>query len=162
TESLIHGIDPYTVVARDPLGGAYNFGYTTTIYPYLPLNLILSVPGVALLGDYRYSLAASNLLTLLFLRAAAKKRRVDPRWTDALSLAFVLFPRSVLITGMGWKEPFMGAALAGFVYFNARAPGGPAESTAFMMLPALKQYMALPVLLYASMRPRLRSVAIGI
>src|SRR5438874_1753736 len=57
-QALAHGVQPYTVRAPDIYRGGFNFGYVTTAYHYLPLNLILTAPVVALVGDYRWLLAA--------------------------------------------------------------------------------------------------------
>src|SRR5206468_1341533 len=109
------------------------------------------VPAVALAGDYRWMLSASMVATVLLLRAAGR-RVADARTCDLVTLALVLHPRAGFIIGTGWKEPLLAAALAAFVYFQVRAPGGIAQALAFVALPSLKQYFAVPALLWLGLR----------
>ena len=55
-KAMLHGIHPYVIVAPDTYQGAYDFGYTTTVFPYMPLDLMVNAPSVALFGDYRFGL----------------------------------------------------------------------------------------------------------
>jgi len=162
--SLLHGVHPYTVRAPDIYRGGYDYGYTTTVYPYLPLNLLLAAPGVALLGDYRYVLAVAAVAAVALLRAAGRRLGVAPRLLDVVTLALALHPRAAFVIALGWKEPLLLLALAAFVYMHARKPRGAAEASAFFALPALKQYVVAPVLLYVGMRgvrPRPRALLVG-
>jgi hypothetical protein len=158
TRELLGGVHPYTVPPPDIYGGAYDYGYHTNVYPYLPLNLLIAAPFVALLGDYRYALAVAAVAAVLLLRAAGRRLRVAPRLLDLITLALVLHPRAAYIVGMGWTEPLLIALLAAFVYFEVRSPGGYAQAIAFFLLPALKQYVVAPVALYLARRPRPRVV----
>jgi hypothetical protein len=162
--ALLHGVHPYTVATPDVYGGQYDFGYTTSAYPYMPLNLILAAPAVALFGDYRFALALCFPITVLLLRAAARRLAVTPHTIDVLTLAFALQPHAAFIVSAGWIEPMMVMMAAAFVYLSAREPGGTGAAIAFFLLAAMKQYIATPVVLFLAMapRPRARAVAAGV
>jgi hypothetical protein len=168
--ALLAGVHPYTVQAPDVYRGGFNFGYTTTVYPYLPLNLLASLPGVALCGDYRYMLGASAVAAVVLVRAAGRRLGVEARLLDLITLALALHPRAAFIIGMGWKEPLLVLALTAFLYLRVRAPSGAGQAVAFFCLPALKQYVVAPVALYLAdaLGPgperarRIRSALIGV
>jgi hypothetical protein len=159
---LLHGKNPYTTaIPSIYAAGAAPFG-EQNFYPYPPLNLLLSLPARALLGDYRYGLVASIGGALVLLRAAGRRLGVDRRDLDLLSFALLLHPRLDRLIIHGWTEPYAILAIALFVYLYARAPGSALEAITLIALPLIKQYFAVPVLLYLIMlRPRLRSLAIA-
>ena len=159
--NLLHGKNPYSTPAPDIYEGRFSYGYSIDVYDYLPLNLLLSRPGWALFGDYRYGLCAAFIGTIFLLRAAARTLQVSPRLTDLLTFALILHPRLPRLLINGWTEPFMFLSLAAFVYLYARAPKSLLSPIAFLMMPALKQYVAVPTLLYLALRPRWKGVAIG-
>ena len=161
--ALLHGVHPYTVTTPDVYGGQYDFGYTTSAYPYMPLDLIVAAPAVALFGDYRFALAVCFPITVMLLRSAGRRLAVNAHTMDVLTLALALQPHAAFIVSAGWIEPVMAATLAAFVYLSAREPGGSAAAIAFFLLPALKQYVAAPVLIFLAMepRPRARAIAAG-
>ena len=83
------------------VGGKLLFGY-----PYMPLGLLLSVPG-HLAGDYRYSLLGA-LLAAAALLAALGWRRHGP-----LAAALLLCtPRVLYFLELGWTEPYCLVLLA--------------------------------------------------
>jgi len=163
--ALLHGVHPYTVQPPDIYGGAFNFGYRTTIYPYMPLTLIVYAPAVALVGDYRFILALCLPLTVWLLAAAGQRLAVERRLIDALILALVLHPRGAYMIAFGWLEPLLLLSLAAFVYLAARAPDGWGQAVAFLLLPALRQFVVAPVVMYLGSslytRRRARAVVIG-
>src|SRR5439155_9609212 len=71
--ALLHGTHPYTAQAVDPTRGAYDFGYVTTVYPYMPLVVVANVPATAIFGDYRFGLALCLPLTIALLRSAGRR-----------------------------------------------------------------------------------------
>ena len=78
------------------------------------------------------------------------------------TLAFLLFPRGSWLTLYGWTEPLLVALFSLFVYLAVRAPDGAGQTVAFLLLPALKQYVVAPVLLFLAIkRPRASAVAIA-
>ena len=48
----------------------------------------------------------------------------------------------------GWTEPLLVVGAALFVHFALQHPRGVRQATAFLLLPALKQYVVAPVLMY--------------
>jgi len=146
--ALLHGVHPYVVRADDVYGGAYDLGYTNTVYPYMPLTLVAHAPTVALFGDYRFGLALCLPITIWLLRSAGRCYHVDVRVLDLLTLALALDPRGVFLVEQGYNEPLLMVAVAAFVYFSARTPDGTAPAIAFLLLPALKQYVVAPALIF--------------
>jgi hypothetical protein len=160
--NLLHGRNPYTTPVPDIYEGAFDYGYRIDVFDYLPLNLLVALPGVVLLGDYRFELALAMIAATLLLRATGRRLGLPARLVDLLSVAVVLHPRGPYVVACGWAEPFLILGLALFVYFQVRAPGGTAQAIAFLALPSLKQYLAVPSLLYLGLRPRWRSLAVGV
>jgi hypothetical protein len=151
--ALLHGIHPYGVQAPDEWNGAFDYGYSLTVYPYTPASLIAYAPIVAILGDFRYLLAFSLLGTIAFIRATGALLRVDEALIDVTTLAIVLHPRSVSFTAFGWTEPLLVVVAAAFVYLVVKQPKGLGQAAAFFLLPALKQYVLVPTILYLVMKP---------
>jgi hypothetical protein len=154
-------VHPYTVHAPDLQHGGYDFGSTPTVYPYMPLSLIAALPWVALLGDYRFGIACCLPLSVALFRKAGRALQVDATLVDVLTLALVLHPFGTWITATGYIEPLLVTMAAAFLFFAVTAPGGNAEATAYVLLPALKQYAVAPTLLYVAMRGRARSVGVA-
>jgi hypothetical protein len=160
-QALLQGVHPYTVAAPDVYGGGYDFGYTTSTYPYMPLTLLAGAPAVAWLGDYRFALALCFPIVVALLRSAGRRLAVNGHTIDVLTLALALQPRAAFVVAGGWLEPLLMAALAAFVYLSTRDPAGIGAATAFMLLPALKQYVVAPILIFVAMHRRRRSVWAG-
>ena len=158
--ALLAGTHPYAVSAPDVYGGAYDFGYTATVYPYMPLGLVIAAPAIALFGDYRFALAAAFPIAVVLSRRAARRLDVPDHAVDVVTLALAMQPWAYVVAA-GWMEPAMIACAAAFFYLAARARGGAAPAVAFMVLPALKQYVVAPALLFAAMYRRPRAIAIG-
>ena len=147
--ALLHGVHPYTVQPTDIYGGRFLIGYRSTVYPYMPLTLVPHALSLALFGDYRVGLALCLLASVLLLRAAGRRLRVDDVVLDALTLALVLYPRATYIVGSGYNEPLLIVVAAAFLFLAARAPRGTGQAVAFMLLAALKQYFVGPPIAYA-------------
>jgi hypothetical protein len=158
TTALLHGIHPYTVLAPDLQRGGFDFGSEPKIYPYMPLTLLALAPSVAWLGDYRFGIACCLPVTLVLFRQAGRALGASAPLVDLLTLALVLHPFGSTITATGYIEPLLVTTAAAFVLFAATAPRGIREATAFLLLPAVKQYVTAPALLYVAMRGRTRSV----
>ncbi len=159
--ALLHGVHPYTVRAPDLQRGGFDFGSTPTVYPYMPLTLIAAAPWVAAFGDYRFGIAACLPLTIVLFRRAGRALQVEDTPLDLLTLALVLHPLGAAMTATGYLEPLLVVTATAFVLRAATAARGIGEATAFLLLPALKQYVVAPTLLYAAMRGRIRSMAAG-
>jgi hypothetical protein len=161
TRALLHGVHPYTVHAADLQHGGVDYGSTPTVYPYMPLTLLAAAPWIALLGDYRFGLACCLPASVAMVRAAGRRLDVDPAIVDVMTLALALHPLAPAITGTGYVEPLLVAVSAGFFLSAVVAPRGYGEGIGFLLLPAVKQYVAAPVLLYVAMRGRPRTIALG-
>jgi hypothetical protein len=161
--ALIHGVHPYTVHAPDVFGGSRNAGYTVTVYPYMPATLVAYAPWFALFGDFRYGLAACLALTIWLVRSAGRRLGLDGRLTGAVILSLVLHPSGPAMVRSGWTEPLLVLAAASFVYFRVRWPEGNGQAIAFFLLPALKQYVVVPVAMFVATRPRppIRALIVG-
>ncbi|HNN52965.1 MAG TPA: hypothetical protein PKO07_18175 [Pseudomonadota bacterium] len=152
---LLQGKNPYTTPVPDIYRGGYSFGHQV-YYSYAPLNLLLSIPAKALLGDYRYGLVASLLAALLLFRKTGRLLGVSSYQIDFLTLLAILHPRLERMVIYGWLEPYMILLLAVCFYLWASGRGGLFATALVLCLPLLKQYVAAPLLLYVLiMRPRL-------
>jgi hypothetical protein len=161
-DALLSGEHPYTVPASI-ITATYQLRATAPIYPYMPLTLLAFAPGQLLLGDYRYVSALCLPLTIFLNRAAGHRLGLDRRFLDVATLAFLLFPRGSWLTLYGWTEPLLVVLFSLFVYLAVRAPDGAGQTVAFLLLPALKQYVVAPVLLFLAIkRPRASAVAIAV
>ena len=148
--ALLHGVHPYTVRPPDVYGGAYDLGYTNTVYPYMPLTLIANAPSMALFGDYRFGLAACLAISVWLLRAAGRRLRIDEGTLDLFTLALALDGRTTYLVASGYNEPLLMVGVAAFVYVWSRWPRGTAPAVAFLLLPACKQYVLAPALLFVA------------
>jgi hypothetical protein len=162
-QALLRGVHPYTVDVTDLITNVYQLGPTATLYPYMPLTLVAFAPAYALFGDYRVLSALCVPATVALNRATGRRLDLDPRFIDAMTLAFLLHPRGTWFTCYGWTEPLLVMVVSGFVYLATRAPGGAAQAIAFLCLPALKQYVVAPVVLFLAItRPRASVAALAV
>jgi hypothetical protein len=163
-DALLRGVQPYTVQAADIYGGGRDFGFTVTVYPYMPATLLALAPWSVVFGDFRIGLAVCLPASAWLLRAAARRAGTDPHFADVATLALVLHPSAARVIRSGWIEPLIVAAAGAFAWLAVRRCHSRAAAGAFFLQPALKQYLVAPVLLFIAMvRPdrRLRTVAIG-
>lgn len=147
-QALLHRINPYTVVAPDVYRGRYDPGYTVSVYPYMPATLLAFAPWVGVLGDFRFALGASVVLTVVLLHRIGRCLGVSPQLTSAAALAIVLHPSGPRMIESGWTEPLMVAGATLFVYFALQNPKGIGQAATFLLLPAFKQYVIAPTVLY--------------
>lgn len=147
-QALLHRIHPYTVIAPDVYRGRHDPGYTVSVYPYMPATLLIYAPWVRLFGDFRFALGASLALAIGLLHRIGRRLGVPPRLTFAAMLAIVVHPSSSRMIESGWTEPLLVAVAALFVYLAITSPDGIGQAATFLLLPALKQYVVAPVVLY--------------
>jgi hypothetical protein len=147
-QALLHRTNPYRVVAPDVYLGRYDPGYTVSVYPYMPATLLAYAPWVSVLGDFRFALAACLALTIALIHHIGRRLRVTPQLTSAAALAIVLHPSSPRMVESGWTEPLLVFGAALFVYFALKNPKGIGQAATFLLLPALKQYVVAPTVLY--------------
>ena len=162
--ALLHGIHPYTIPASRVYTAANSNAFSAPFYPYMPATLLVFAPAIAIVGDYRFLLAACVPVTALFLRSAARARGINDRFIDVLTLALLLHPRGFVLTLVGWTEQLMAVVASASVYWAACAESDVLASSAWFVVSALKQYMVAPPILYVLMTkptPRLKAVGIG-
>jgi hypothetical protein len=163
-DALLRGVNPYAITFPDIYDGKLDvYGPGVVIngrlqfgYPYLPLSLILALPGY-LLGDFRFAqLAAMTFAGALIVYA--RPRRADsvggssivgiggPSARSVAAAAMLLFtPRGYFALEAGWTEPFASLMLAATVFAACRRGRGWSFACAvfFGLLLASKQYLAL-------------------
>ena len=113
---LFHGQNPYTMT----IPNIYKSPYTEMFYgpdlvvngrvqvgfPYLPVSLLLAIPGY-LFGDVRYSQLIAMLVTVLVLR-----RLASDRVGRAAAVLAVAAPTAIPMLTGAWVEPGLVALLA--------------------------------------------------
>jgi hypothetical protein len=168
-QALLHRTNPYTVVAPDVYLGRYDPGYTVSVYPYMPATLLAYAPWVSVFGDFRFALAACLVLTIPLMFRIGQRLGVSQQLTYAAALAIVFHPSGPRMVESGWTEPLLVFGAALFVYFALHNPKGIGQAATFLLLPALKQYVVAPTVLYLirgrrAVRPRaiVGAVAIGV
>jgi hypothetical protein len=153
--ALLHGQNPYALrypniypdaafygegLSKD---GVLQFGY-----PYLPLSLLLAIPGQVWFGDYRYAQLAAMVGSAALI-AYARRGRVGPA-----AAALLLFtPRSFFVLEQGWTDPFVVLGLAAVVFVALRVPR--VVPWIFGLALAVKQYtlFMIPAALLLIPRP---------
>ena len=152
TQTSVHALlqrtNPYTVVAPDVYLGRYDPGYTVSVYPYMPATLLAYAPWVGVLGDFRFALAACVAATIWVIFRIGRRLALSPQLTYAAALAIVLHPSGPRMIESGWTEPLLVVGAALFVYFALENPKGIGQAATFLLLPALKQYVIAPTVLY--------------
>jgi hypothetical protein len=160
--ALVRGVHPYTVQMAHEIADVYRLGPSATVYPYMPFTLLAFAPGFVVFGDYRFVSALCVPATVALNRATGARLGLDPRLIDATTLAFLLCPRGTWPTLFGWTEPLLVALVSVFAYLAARAPAGPGQALAFLLLPALKQYVVAPAVIFVAMtRARASAIAVA-
>jgi hypothetical protein len=140
--ALLGGTNPYTITFPDVYGpgepwyapGIARDGRVQFGYPYMPLTLLMTLPGHLLLGDFRFShlLALVVSCTLIaYLRPA--------RLCIAAALLLLLQPRGFYLIERGWCEPLVVLVLSATVFAALHAPRYLALW--FGLLIVSKQYM---------------------
>lgn len=147
-QALLHRIDPYTVIAPDVYSGRYDFGFTVSVYPYMPATLLAYTPWVALLGDFRFALAVCSAISIALIHYIGRRLQIGYTFVSAAALAIVLHPSGARMIESGWAEPLMVVAAALSVLTALDNPRGIGQAAMFLLLPALKQYVVAPTLLY--------------
>jgi len=114
--ALLRGDNPYSMTFPNiyPPRSAEVFygpgvvvnGRVTYGFPYLPITLVVAIPG-RLLGDVRYSQLVAMLVTALVLR-----RLASDRVGRAAAVLAVASPSAIFMLNLGWTEPTLVALLA--------------------------------------------------
>jgi hypothetical protein len=116
TAALLHGHNPYSMTFPNiypPALADLFYGHGVVIngritygFPYLPVALLVSLPG-QLLGDVRYSQLIAMLVTALVLR-----RLASDRIGRAAAVLAVAAPAAIPMLIGAWTEPTLVALLA--------------------------------------------------
>ena len=141
--ALLQGVNPYTIRFLDPYppaasatfygpgvsaGGVLQFGY-----PYMPLTLLMALPG-HLLGDVRFASLTCMVSAAILIGYA--RRGPEPKAAAAL----VMFsPIAPLVIVLGWTESYLLVLVATVYFCSCRAPRW--VPFAFGLLLVSKQYM---------------------
>ena len=146
-ENLTKGQNPYDMVYPDPyraqdsarfygegvsVNGVLQFGY-----PYMPLPLLLALPGY-LAGDVRYAHALAIALAGIFMALATPGHK-----GKLAGVLFMFTPQLLHVLGMSWTEPFSVMLLALVVCLYHRARKWTPWSLGLLL--ASKQYMVVVV-----------------
>lgn len=109
-KALLQGVNPYTITHpdRDPEHSWYFYGPGISEngrihvgFPYLPVSLLLVLPGY-LAGDVRYALIAAIVVSALLMR----QMRRDGFMLLVVSV-LLLNPVTFFLIVMSWTEPFV-------------------------------------------------------
>lgn len=154
SRALLSGRNPYALTFPNIYGGTAFYGPGTadnrTVFigfPYLPLSLLLALPGWLLAGDYR---AAQVFACGLAAAAMLVPRRGR---LPLLAVASLLFtPRMFFVLEQGWTEPF-GVALFALLLVAA-VRNSKLRPLALGLLVAWKQYTVFLLPLAALLFPR--------
>ena len=156
-QTLLHGVNPYTIHFPDPyppassarfygpgvsVNGVLQFGY-----PYMPLTLLMALPGY-LLGDVRYASLAAMILSAILIALARPSRG------SFLAATLLLFtPAFPLMLFCGWTESYVLLLVATAWFCQCRAPR--LVPYVIGLLLVSKQYMIIgaPVILLLVPRP---------
>jgi hypothetical protein len=123
--ALLSGVNPYAITFPSIYGDdAPWYGPGLTVegrlqfgYPYMPLTLLLALPGHVLGGDYRYSLLGAIALSAALI-AYARPSIVS----FGAAALLLLQPRGMYVLERGWSEPLVVLLLAATVFCAVRAP----------------------------------------
>ena len=163
--ALLRGANPYSVSYPNIYGNLSQQFYAPQVvagnrllgYPYPPLAILAALPGVALLGDARYS-----MLALMALASWMLARAFPTSSTAELAGLFVLFqPRTFFVLEQAWVEPVMLASFA-LVLFALRRPLVAGLGLGLLLVSKqYSPYLAVPLAFALPARDRLRSLVVA-
>jgi hypothetical protein len=121
--ALLAGTNPYALRYPDIYGNSAFYGEGLSVggvlqfgYPYLPLSLLLALPGHVLFGDYRYAQLGAMALSAIFIAYARPGSRIG-----VAAASLLLFtPRVFFVLEQGWTDPFVLLGLAAVVFVALR------------------------------------------
>jgi hypothetical protein len=177
---LLAGWNPYALGYRTPYGPGTPYldpsllspdGRLITAFPYMPLVLLLDIPG-ALLGDVRWSMVAALAVSAFLVRAIGRGSLASE-----LAGALLLFqPKGWMVLELAWTEPLALAGVLTLALVVMKVPGHvqpdgrggwrgwllPGVAAAFAV--STKQYMpllALPLLPLLPVAARARALLVA-
>jgi hypothetical protein len=143
-QALLSGRNPYSISFPDPYLGRGGMFYGEGLavsnrllfgFPYLPVTLLMAVPGY-LLGDVRYSHVVAVVAAAIMMRYVAQD--LEGRLAACV---FLFTPWIFHLEEMGWTEPFGVALLASVALVWRRSPD--LLPWMFGLFLGFKQYAAL-------------------
>jgi hypothetical protein len=177
---LLTGWNPYALGYRNPYGPDTPYldpsllspdGRFITAFPYMPLVLVLDVPGV-LLGDVRWSMVAALAASAFLVRALGKGSLAS----ELAAALLLLQPKGWMVLELSWTEPLALAGMLTLALTVTKVPGhaqpdGPGSRRGWL-LPGLaaafavstKQYMPLLALPFLALLPsaaRVRAILVA-
>jgi len=167
--ALLSGRNPYALAYPNPYGPGTPFldpsilssdGLRILAYPYMPLVLLLDVPGV-LLGDVRWTMLVGLAISALLVRALGRGS-LEAELAGALLL---LQPQGWMVIELAWTEPLALAAVllvALTVTRTASRAGDGSSAWKAWLVPGLaaalaistKQYVPLLLVSFLFLLPR--------
>jgi len=156
--ALLHGHDPYALHIENPYSPANTRHYYSpgTVvdgrlvygFPYLPVSLLVTLPGM-LAGDVRLAHLALMVVTSLVL-----VRIAPDRLGRMLATLVVVSPLSMMVVLESWTEPtlLLGVVLLVWALHRGRPWAGVAGTVLFL---GAKQYVVVALPLLAAVRARL-------
>ena len=155
--ALLRGVSPYSIEFRDPYppeASALYYGAGVSVngvlkfgYPYMPLTLLLTLPGY-LLGDVRYASLFAIVASACLIGFAR------PSWSSTLAaLLLLLSPAVPTMILNGWNDSFLVLFVALAWFCQCRKPA--AVPFVIGLLFATKQYLivAVPLVLLLIEKP---------
>jgi hypothetical protein len=157
--ALAEGRNPYSALYPNVYGPGTDLidpallspdGRFQTTYQYMPLTLLLDLPG-ALLGDVRWSLLAAVLLAAWLIARLGRGLLV----AELAAAFFLLQPQGFTVIELGWNEPLAIATLLLVPVALSRAqPGWILPGIAAAVAASAKQYAGLLLVPYLACVPR--------
>ena len=155
SKALLSGSNPYAMTFPDIYGGSSPFygpglsvgGRLQFGFPYMPLSLLLALPGQLLGGDHRYAQLAAIALSG-GLMAYARPGRLGA----AVAALFLFTPRGLFVLEQAWTEPFVVLGLAAVAFCACRFPR--ALPYVLGLFLASKQYLVLVLPLVLLLLPQ--------
>ena len=152
--ALLRGHNPYALRYPDIYGSSPFYGEGLSVngvlqfgYPYMPLSLLLVLPGHLLGGDFRYAQLVAMASTAALVALAGPGR------VGLAAGAMLLFtPRVFFVLEQGWTEPFVSLGLAAVAFCALRWPKGLALALGLLL--AAKQYTLFTVPAVLKLVPR--------
>jgi hypothetical protein len=140
-DAIVHGRQVYApgAISASDTGALVR---EIDIYPYPPLNVVLTAPAYAATGDTRWAQLVSILIGAALLRATAQRRGWRHPVPDLLMACLLFHPRGLFVLEQAWGEPLALPLLGGFTLAWS---SGRSRLAAVMLglLCALKQHYLL-------------------
>lgn len=168
-DDLLSGRNPYTQDYPNiytPAETVMFFGRPLarlTHYPYPPLTLLLTLPGL-LFGDVRIMMLLGQIGAGVALLVLARRASGSAPLSLGLLGMWWLHPRGLMVLEQCWTEPLVAAPLFAALACMLAKPAPRLLGVALGLVLAAKQYCVLlvPLLLWTPFLPRRRPLLVGL